>query len=489
MVVFTKQTKDVAALFSISFLFTTYSTWALYLFYVHSYAKLSSFDLKITEVFNLSYFLFFGTFLNTLCLPTILFFLGFKLSLLFGIILFVLHLQFSILFSNLFIMAISFTLGGFTYKHTLTLCTIYFKEKYSENAEKLYGFTNSAPAVSSVFLTLIYTYIINPNNDPIDGVYIKGDYREVYYTYDYIRKFAWVLNTQSIICIIMAILIIPVLENPDKHYCRLGKLWSWLRVSEKSLSQEISMYNESINKSKTNNLLEQSFSTMKSKSGRIENKEKEIELLTEKSKNDIENINKNDGFDFWKELTSKRFILLFVSAVIRLTQACYLGATIKMFAAICLNDDKILTLAFSLSSVTTALGIMVLAIIIQKYGLFNSHLILEGISVFADLIYIFVIKSYPSVFVLLIFVGRLLSTLHYQLNNFTIFSLYNVDVALKLNKIYELSILVGNICFVFFNNMFYSFGVFYKIFGFYLILNVSDMLMVHFVIKGRWKDN
>ena len=208
-----------------------------------------------------------------------------------------------------------------------------------------------------------------------------------------------------------------------------------------------------------------------------------MELLSKEDEKE----EKGDGSsNEWKELFSLRYIFLWLYTTFSMAQNSFATDIVKIFSNSLGVDDKTFNFNYSFSSLTSSLGVALVAIKVYRLGVFNTLIAYQLCGVFIDLIIIFVIDKVPYLLIPFTHLIKINFNGHYQLNTIVLFSLYESETAIKLSKFHELTIFAGNLVMIQMNNLLYTYGDFSKIFTFYLLVNVLNICVVQYVLKGRW---
>ena len=160
-----------------------------------------------------------------------------------------------------------------------------------------------------------------------------------------------------------------------------------------------------------------------------------------------------------------------------MAQNCFATDITKIYSNAIGVDDKSFTINFSISSLTASLGVILVAFKVNRFGVFNTFIIFQLCGVFIDLMIIYVINKVPYLIIPFTYLVGISFTGQYQLSTIILFTLYESEMAIKLSKIHELTILAGNIIMIQMNNLLYSYGDFSKVFTFYLLINVLNILI------------
>lgn len=477
MAVFTKRNKEIFIFFLICFSIANFNIWGILLYYLHSYFKYFDETITVKDVFGLTYLMYIGLLISSWVLPSILSIFGFKNAIRIGSLIYALNCIMS--YSTLYwpLIMLNTTLLGFCFRYMQTLTILYFKTNYPEDPAKCYGISTTGMVIGGIVWGNLMTFYINPDNLNPNKIFTKGNYEELYFSFDIANRFKGIMNIQAIFNIVLVFTLSFCFKEPEGYQSNLNEFWKLLINKENRLSNKIQKTSSSLDKSIS--FCDKSFS----------DDEKDQELI-EKRIEDKEKANeKTVKQRAIEELKSTRFILIVFISIFRKSFPSYLIDNIKIFGSLIVHNDQLVTNLYAFAGFIATITMTFASSIVNRFGLFYCFVCMIIINMIIEVFGITIMKSSPLLFMICIPLSRIVGNINNIIGFMTIFSNYDADLALQMNKIFDSHVLIANILVVILNNLFYSPGSFYLVFLVYLLLDGIALLLTLFKLKPLVKDN
>ena len=488
------ELRDLLIFFIIALTSINLNIWSIVIPYYYSYAKHYNPSITIKTVFNAIICIYVGSNLSTIVFPTILFFLGLKGALLFGALVSAFNNVSIYLFTNTIWICICSSLVGFCYRHFTTVTILYFTEKYAESASKLYSIATSGFIITGFFWANIMTFYINPNNEDMTEVSYYNGYEERYFPFEVASRLQGIMNIQTVFGLSVVFVMSMFFENPEKYSSHIQILSRWLQGDKTEISRSIRRLSEGLSESTIifhtsrgdsrdnsmlTNVLESNLADRTMTLGY------ETPLNLSYSTNVDKEHQKPAPQQALEELKTSKFWLLFYAGIFRLSLTCYYIDNCKILGYYIIRDDQLITQVFSALSFLAMIGAALAGNIVRHYGLYNCHIWSIVCNMFVEFISFTVLTRYPYLFLVLLGLTRVHFNFNLQLSNITLFTCYDVDVALQLAKFYDFHGLLANIVMVVINQWFYVDGIITYVFLAYFLLDGIALFVVFYGLKNK----
>ena len=331
--------------------------------YLASYTKLSNPDVTMKTFFTFYVFSYVGYGCGSQLTNLYLYLFNFKQAMIVNALISVIvNIGFVYCSSSLGII-ICIMLMGSTLKVIITLTTLFFKENYNERANIETAKCSGGKMFGSVVFTILFSYIINPGNKGLKWAVEEEGVTNMYYSEEISSNISFALFLHGLwIIILYSIAYIVIPESTEYRGLNSQK-------------------NES---------------------------EKDIELIEQNPEN---NINYEEPFSYWNELTSFKFIILFVLSILRLSENLFIIDNFKLQGVVLTDNDHLLNQVFAFSGILSVFSRMGAGWVLNKLGNKKVHTIVFMSMILVDLLYIFLIEHSFTLFALTMCYIRLLLNL------------------------------------------------------------------------------
>ena len=473
-----------------------YGFWTIFFPYYASYLKPNMPDMTLKLMFSLYILLCLGVSLGSTIVNFIIFIFGYrKTVLLLGFTLF-LSSYFAITSYNIIAVVIYIFTVGATRQWSAIITILFFTERITEKASEEYSKSLGGTALGSFIWAMILNHIVNPNNQGMDVLIEEYGEQNYYYdksVYNNLYSFNLLFGFVSCLFFVIGYFLIP---ESSKFQGNMGNIYKAIFKGEKSLSQVYkdfsSSLNESLNSESSLNININAPKLNKKINKNREKNDNEQELIESGKKEKFDNLfTKEEKEDlviqqqqqFWKELFSFKFILLYVLAIIRNTEAMFAIENFKIQGISLVNNDVLLNTAYALSGVMALFVKSFAGILWERQGMINCYNIAFLISFFIDFTYVSIIKYYPYLFLLTGVISRMNWNLNSTMNFFTIFSSYPAEKALKLAMFFDSQIFLSTVLMIIINRFLVTGQNFEIAYSFFVICDIVGLILLFVFLR------
>ena len=475
-----EETKDMITFFTITLSAALYNTYGVFLPYYFSYVKHFNPEITVKDMISLILLHPAGFVLCSFVLPTLLAIFGFKNTLRLGFVLNSLNIVTMFCFSSFFAVIICNIMIGFYYKFITTMNSLYFTDKYKQLGGRYFGVANAGTVVTSFLWANIFAYYVNPDNEGMNEIYTKGDYFERYFRFEVASRFKGILIIHIAVTFGLSLILTFFFENLENYPSNFGLI-------KKAFTGDLSVIKKKTDE--TNNSLNQSYSIIKSTSNESSMSRELLEHIN--AKPDLEDT-RTIQEKTWIAIRSLRFMLLFVTSIFRNANCLYVSDYSKVLGSIIVDNDILVTKIYSLGGIVSVLGMTGMAFLVETLGLANTYILSLGFGFILDILFMFVLRTHPHLFLVVLLVTRVFLNGNLQLTNITLFSIYPTDVALQLLKLFDNSLLIGMCFTLFVNYLLYKNEVFFYVFAVLAVFDGISLLISIFFLKpilSKEEDN
>ena len=422
--------------------------------YLATYYKQYDETISMRDVFTGFGTCLIGKLIGNFFLPYVIIFLGCKKTLQLGAILYFINFYIFAEYPSRLTLYFNPIFQGIIFQFKILPINFFMSKKY-ENGIMYSDHIYSGFSISAFIWSLCLAFIINPQNKEMDKVtYING-YEEKYFNKTISDRMEIFLLFNGIISLFFIMICTYLIKDPInlfpsyKYY--LKRFFGNLTEEEKNdynsslvkLKEEISNSSIDLNKS----LLKDNLNLLENKNEKNQN----MNIFREKAN---------------KEMKNPKFILLILIFLLKSASCSYFYNYSKYISYSIVNNDRLISVLFAFVSIPDIAARYILTFIWNKHGFYRTMIISTCLSIFLDLIFLFIGYRNSYVFIFLIFAQVFNFALGYLLGNMTLFSLYKPEIALFLSKAFESYMLFRkyytislNYFFVYGNNYFYIFFI------------------------------
>ena len=460
-----KEIINIIAFFAVSVVTIGFNVWPVFIPYYYSYLKHFNPYITVEQVFATTFFLYLGMNVISMVMPVMLFLFGIKGTMRAGGVFILLNSISIYYFTGWFFICLNILVFGGMYRYVTLLSIVYFSEHFPSQASNYYGIALSGFLVGSIISNNVCSFIINPENLPMNQETNINGFTEVYFDFSIASNMRQFLNLFGMLGLFVSIFCSFLIENPEKYQGELLYILGWGGKKKKDINESIKVFKNNLDETfseafrqNEDNTLNQSLSlSMKSnvftsvniRKSKLKQQLEEELVEEEMSQFALESEDPNDAYNRHKK--SLIFWVIFYVALARNAQPSYLLENYKIQAYCVRNDDVFFTRIFSISAFFGALGSIYASYIWKTIGMINSYYLALILNMVVNLLLMTVAPHSTLVFSLITFLGRTYSSYNIQVNNMSMFSVYDSSVALKLSKIFDLNFFLGVVLGVFLN--------------------------------------
>lgn len=441
--------KDIILLFIINTGSNFHLQWPVIYPYLGSYFKNFDSSITLNGTFSAIFVAYIGQFIGNSILPKLFFILGVKKTIQLGSILYFINCLSFYLFTSMFGLCLNLLAAGILSMFFSFTITYHFSEKY-ENGVYYSPYVFLSFSLQNFIWPMMMNAIINPNNVGMEEVTYVNGYKEVYYNYEISSGVVKYLNYHGFYVLIVNVLLCQLIDNPHNMQSRVSM---WLtntitgdRDSKKTFEKDFRQFSrttmmnlgESIRGS-----IKQSVSVREP----LKKKTTDVEMVHKKHEELIEKVEaqkqKELHEDIRQEMVSKRFICLVIVVTVRNAASNYFINNFKYMGNFIVNNEGLTSKIFSFASIANVFGRLAGPWLYAKYDFIDTHLIVIGSSMAVNIMFFTLATNISSVYLLLIFISRIIQGLSSAIHHITLFSLYGHEKAIYLYKIYDASLLFG----------------------------------------------
>ena len=453
-------------------------------FYLHSYLKHFNPTLVIKDIFAVVWVIYVGNIFATWLFPLTISIIGIKNTVRLTALLNALNCFFFHWFHWFPLVFLNLLLLGFSYKLMQMSTVTYFKTKYPSEATTCYSLSILGMCFGSFIWILIMTYYINPNNEKPDQTAPDDPSHEIFFAFSIAHRFASIMNIQAVFILSTVFIFSFILEEPQEYGSNFTQFLKWIMNKDNTFMSDYNQISNSFYSSLSHSMLEQS-GVFLNKSVSVSNESSvDMELI---SKDDV--IIKQRPLDerVSEQLWSSTFWLFFVISIFRRCFSGYIIDFNKAIGILIIQDDHFLSYLNVLGNIMSMLGSGIAPLLEKRIGLLGWYISNQLIYLVFELIGFTLLRSVPQLFSLTIVVCFVMNMMNNQFGLYTIFSQYELDVALQLNKIFEihLTLSVGLLSFI--NTLFFDPCCVETIFKVYFVLDLFALGLIVFFLKSRIK--
>lgn len=383
-----EATKDVLYFIFLGNFTGFFLTWFIFYPYYGSYIKCENPDLEINHLAGGYIVMYIGIITGSRIMPQILNKMGFqRMFYMFAGFYFINVALFVYTFSFFWIL-INLYFSGILFQIYILGSSTYFRIKYPEKFAQFFGLVSLGQAACILFVIFLLQLIVNPQNDSMDYIF-NGDTIFPPTVSINVPTYLWLQAYMSSI----AIVVISSFIDPQigKHFDSTIKPPSYGELDEQLFSNE---------------------------------------SVVEKE------------FDWKKEITSRKFLFIFIATVTRYCSNEFLISNYHYIGNIILKSDSLSATVFAIASVSNIIARISSGFFWQKFGLIKSYYFCYFCSILLDCTYLF--WAYDS-FIGFFFIANLVRftmVYNYLFTSVTLFTVYDIKTALKLAPFYDFNNLV-----------------------------------------------
>ena len=483
----TEQTKDVFIFGCINLTLSSYFMFGTIVFYMHSYLKHFNPIITMKEIFGVIWVLFFGNVVASWAIPFTVSILGLKNAIRFGALLNALNCFFFHWAHWFPFVAFNTLILGFVFKFMQLLSVMYFQATHPDNSSTCYSLSGLGMNIGSLVWTLLFTYYINPSNEqPLETNPLDAS-QEVYFSFNIAGRFASIMNIQALFVFLSVLLLSFQFDEPEVYQSNFRHFFKWILNKENSFIESIDRINNSFSLSHTHSISDRSgFSLTNSsfESDKTNETDKEIELISQKDDSQmLKSLQERVSEQLW----SAKFWLFFIISIFRRCFFVYIFDYNKVIGILIIHDDHYLSFLNILGSVMSIIGSVMAPFLEKKLGILGWYITNQLIYLVFEFIGFTILRSAPFLFSLLVISAFIVNLLNSQFGLYTIFSQYETDVALELNKIFELHLFLSTILLSIVNTLFFSNDHFERVFEVFFVLDLFALMLILFVLKPLMK--
>lgn len=497
-----KEIINIMGFFGMAMITIGFNVWPVFIPYYYSYLKNFNPYITVEQVFGTTFFLYLGMNAISAVMPIMLYLFGMRGTIVAcGVITFLncfcLHY-----FTSWFFICLNVLIFGGLYRYTTLVSIIYFSETYPQKASHYYGLALSGFLVGSLLSNNLCCTMINPNNQPMSQTTDINGYTEQYFEFEIASRVVSYLNFYGVFSLLMCIMCSFLVSDLDKYPGEWRIFLGWVFGEDHDIRKSIDRFKNNLDETFTHsfrqseaNPITKSLSySMKSNAFAVtiikklenaqENEEDAIEqmLTANQSPEEIAEI------EYQRQKKSITFWVLLFIGIARNAQPCFLLENFKVQAFCVINDDMFLTRTFSLTAFTGVIGNISASYIWDAIGMVNANYLAICINLVIDILLMTVAPHSPVIFMSIIFFARAYSSYDVQVNNMTMFSMFDSMVALKLSKIFDFNFFFA-ICIAVVFNFYLVYGCSYKMVYFcFFILEVVALLLIYKYLDKKSSD-
>lgn len=387
-----ETTKDVLLFILLGNFNGFFITWFILYPYYGSYIKCENPDLEINHMACGYTIMYMGIITGSRIMPQILGKLGLqRMFYIFAgvyfinLVLFVYTFSFYLILINIYFSGMLFQiyqLGSFTY----------FRIKYPVEFATFFGLISLGHSTTSLFTIILLQIIVNPQNESMDYK-IYGEPIFPPTVSSNVPRFLWV---QAFISSI-GIIVVSYFIDPE-----IGK---HVKGIEASPADNTALDEELISD----------------------------EAVTEKT------------FDWKKEVTSAKFVFIFLATISRYCSSEFIASNYHYIGNIILKNDSLSATVYALATVSNIAARVTSGFFWQKFGLIKSYIFCYLMSILLDLTFLFWANDSFAGFFFMTNLVRFTMGYNYLFSSMTLFSIYDLQTALKLAPFFDCNTLVRSL--------------------------------------------
>ena len=468
---------------------SNYQIWGILMPYYFSYLKHFNPEITFNQIFASSCFFYLGILFCSWCYPSMVSVLGLNnLTRLSGT-LYAVNAVAMNTFSSFEMVCVSIGVIGFCIKIMFVNNMLYFTCKYKENATKLIGIANFGYIALSFIWSYLYFYFINPGNETMTEIAYNGTTEERYFKWEIAQRFQFTLNLHGLSCFIISMICSFLITDPEKYKSNIDKLWAWITNKDRKAWESIWKERTSIDVSFSNKSNSKvGFDSFNKSHNDSNNSDKLIELLA----NTETKIVDKDAIDeiVQQELRKPKFWILLLVSILKLILVYYMIDMNKILGLIILKDDKLITQAFNVISISLGIFYSFIIFTLDRIGFMNGYIISSVIVILTEIYFMFFTKEFPLLFVVFLFFSIFNLAFIEQINNLILIHFYSPEVTLQLQKIFDFNLFIANVIVVLCNTFLFKQNDLFPIFSCYLIFDVIGLILtVVYLRPTKKRDN
>ena len=470
-----KETKELILIFLINATNNICNLWGPTFPYIASYANHHNAAVTMNYLFGCMLFLFLGNSLGNFILPTCYELFGLRYSFLLGAVIYFLNcMWFCSIPTRLFI-GLNSIVGGITYQFIVMTTNLFFFEKYPQKAKTFVAISMSGTMVGNFIWSPLLSYIVNPTNEPTSVIKQSGDDYEEYFDISIAQKINLYLLLNGLFALVVTFIAWLWLEDPERYY---GKLISSLKGVNSENDDSIShMSRKDIEKSFTDSL----YNSYTRKSRVTVNQEDSLKLLSDLDNNTVQTKSFHENLEdkCRKELKSPKFFYIYAICFFRMTALSYYIDNFKVIGLYKVKDDNLINKTWGIAAMAGFLANFSSSFIWQKFEMINSYYLLLTLS----LVLLTTFQAFGDNRVYFVCFGLLLRyniNINRVFNYYTVFEIYNPEVAVQISKWFETVNTFGFVVVILLNDLLVA-G---KNFGTITWVYISSLLIGIVLVKG-----
>lgn len=496
------EVTNIIAFFGMAVVTIGFNVWPVFMPYYFSYLKHFNPYITVEQVFGTTFFLYLGMNVVSIVMPVMLFLFGLRGTMIAGGVIMLINSLSIYYFTSWFFICLNILVFGGMYRYTTLVSIVYFSENYPAKASNYYGIALSGFLVGSIISNNVCSFIVNPENVPMDKETNINGYTEVYFDFSIASNMIKFMNIYGVLGLVVCVVCSFLIDDPVKYQGEWRTLFGWNADKTKDINESIKEFKSNLDETfseafrqNEDGALNRSLS-MSMKSNVL------ASTIIRKSKSKVgieEEMIEEEGSQFAlsaedPEETYKRhrsslvFWVIFYVAVTRNAQPSFLLENYKVQAYCVRNDDVFFTRIFSMSALFGAMGSIYASYIWKSIGMINSYYLALITNLVVDVLLMTVAPNSTLLFSIITFFCRAYATYNVQVNNMSMFSVYDSAVALKLSKIYDLNFFLG-VCLGVFLNFFMVFGCSYRLVYFvFFVLEAIALFLVYKYLDKKKED-
>lgn len=489
---------NILAFFGMAVVSIGFNVWPVFMPYYFSYLKHFNPYITVEQVFATTFFLYLGMNAVSIVMPVLLFLFGVRGTMVVGGIIMLLNCLSIYYFTGWLMICFNMLVFGGMYRYTTLVSIVYFSENYPSKASNYYGIALSGFLAGSIISNNVCSFIVNPTNVPMDQVTHINGFEETYFEFNTASNIVKFMNFYGVLGLVTCVVCSFLIEDPIKYQGEWRKLFGLGSNGQtKSINESIQQFKNNLDETfgeafrqNEDNGLNRSLSiSMKSnvlKSAIVRKSGQTFEEDFIEDDNLALELQENPEDAYMRHRNSVVFWVIFYVAVARNAQPSFLLENYKVQAYCVRNDDVFFTRIFSISAIFGAMGSIFASYIWKGIGMVNSYYLALGTNMVCDLLLMTVAPNSTFIFCIITFLGRAYGSYNIQVNNMSMFSVYDSSVALKLSKIFDLNFFIG-ICLAVFFNFVLVFGSNYRYV--YFVFFVMEAVALFLVFRYLHRSN
>lgn len=469
--------KDLFLLFIYSIHNTITYIWPIIYPYLSSYLIQKNSSLSMKKIFSTTIGMFFGTIIGSIICSRFYFFFGIKKSMqIGGVILFANYILYFYI-SNFIGICLNIILSGAISQMGILSVSYFLSEKY-ENGHLYCNYVYIGTNIANFFWPFICVILINPDNHGMTE-FINGEY---YFPAKIGRNFPLLMIVIGITSSLIIFFTTFFLEDPDHIK---PNFIPWITAvfynNKRALKELETTYKEQsmINLSKTINS-NNSISLNLSQDKNSDEENSINELLTKNSQKKF-SLTYEEAEEISKKIIYNKFFILFVFLMaLRWCPMLFMIDNYKIISFNILKNDKLISLALSISSLISILGQIMIGPIWKYFDFFKSHLILFFLLFVTMIVFLFFAEENVFIMFWILSFNRVIIQMSCGSVYLTTFGLFNQKVAILITRIMDSYKFIALVIIILLNFLFDVREIFWVL----LILNVLGIIGFFYFFKN-----